>query len=75
MGYRLYCDDLIRFSGFSLVIAFDYFVVANSKISRFNKSPCQVFIAIFSIASPFLFTVAIACFANTNKAGSRIHHE
>jgi hypothetical protein len=52
MGNRLYSDDLIRFSRFSLIIAFDYFVVADSKISRFNKSPCQVFIAIFAIASP-----------------------
>jgi hypothetical protein len=55
MGNRLYSDDLIRFSRFSLVIAFDYFVVANSKISRFNKSPCQIFIAIFAIAPPFFF--------------------
>jgi hypothetical protein len=65
MGNRLYSDDLIRFSRFSLVIAFDYFVVANSKICRFNKSPCQVFIAIFAIDSPFLFTVSIARSADT----------
>ena len=72
MRHRFKRNHPVTFGGFTLIEAFGLLVKTDCKVGGFNKSPSQVFIAVFAVALAFLLTIAWFFTAGTAAIGGEV---